>query len=123
MIEKVIRVHGEIPLFVGVPASSLTGAESDIQGDRHHCEKLESQLSSPRGHVTVVDLLFRPGSAGLFPLKRHHTFQMPRLGKQVEGLNLRDRVVILHLLQIADLGGGIAADVDDALWSKGEQLL
>ena len=47
---------------------------------------------------------------------------MPSLGEEVERLDAGDFVGVLEAFEIADLGRGIATDVNDAPWSKINEL-
>ena len=56
--------------------------------------------------------------------QRDDALKVSRLGEEIEGLNAVDPVSFFEeALKVTHLRGGIAGDVDDPAWSKGEELV
>ena len=49
-------------------------------------------------------------------------FDVLGVGEHVDGLDASDLIAFAEELQVAGLGGGVAADVDDFAWRRGEEL-
>jgi len=62
--------------------------------------------------------------AGSGLLQRHHALKVACLREEVEGLHLLDLIAVGEEgLEIADLGGGVAGDVDHAFGGEGKELV
>lgn len=63
-------------------------------------------------------------SAAFLAAQRDDALKVSRLREEIEGLNAVDPVSFFEeVLKVAHLRGGIAGDVDDPAWSKGEELV